>query len=432
MVKIPEGEFWILHNFFTGFTATLNYFQKIYFENAPEIYDGQENLKELLDKGFLVDYDEMRHLKSMAISGDVLGSIRVTICPTLDCNFECPYCFENKRKGKMSRETQDQVIESLKNAIDLAKAGSLHITWYGGEPTLYPDVLEYMSKAFIDMCSERHIDYSARIITNGHLLSQQMTDLFSRCSISSIQVTLDGPMAEIHDATRHLKSGRGSYDSIIENLQTIRTDARINVRCNVTKNNASRYKELSNLIDTIREKTGNNIYSYPDRMRCSDSMELDDLYSVQQTELSYEEFSDLKAETNPVYQKTPLRYRRIYCGAQTNNSIVVDELGNLYKCWEDMGKDQHVFGHIKDLIPIMSGKKTDHKIKALDNYLGTIWPEDDKECMSCVLLPVCAGGCPRQRFSGQRPCIYEKFNLDKCVLKIYNQSISHMKGDSYE
>lgn len=49
----------------------------------------------------------MRKLGSVIAPG---GAVYITICPTLACNFECPYCFEDRGRGKMASEIQDDIV----------------------------------------------------------------------------------------------------------------------------------------------------------------------------------------------------------------------------------------------------------------------------------------------------------------------------------
>ena len=58
---------------------------------------------------------------------------RLTIAPTLDCNFDCPYCYENRRNGKMSEEVQDALIDFIQNSVT-SETSVMDISWYGGEP----------------------------------------------------------------------------------------------------------------------------------------------------------------------------------------------------------------------------------------------------------------------------------------------------------
>ena len=46
------------------------------------------------------------------------GDVQVTICPTLACNFECPYCFATRGKGKMSEDVQDDVVALVGRMLD--------------------------------------------------------------------------------------------------------------------------------------------------------------------------------------------------------------------------------------------------------------------------------------------------------------------------
>lgn len=59
------------------------------------------------------------------------------------CNFKCPYC-----RGIVKDKRGDMPLEKVKKIIDLWAAGNLHnIRFSGGEPTIYPDLIEAVKYA---------------------------------------------------------------------------------------------------------------------------------------------------------------------------------------------------------------------------------------------------------------------------------------------
>ena len=70
--------------------------------------------------------------------------MELTVCPTLACNFACPYCFQGHGRTyeSMSREVRDEVVSLAERMLDASGASRLRVTWFGGEPLLAPDVIE--------------------------------------------------------------------------------------------------------------------------------------------------------------------------------------------------------------------------------------------------------------------------------------------------
>jgi uncharacterized protein len=83
------------------------------------------------------------------------------------------------------------------------------------------------------------------------------------------------------------------------------------------------------------------------------------------------------------------------CVATSHNGFVVGPSGELYKCWEDVGKPEMAIGDVTAEEPI-----TDPGLRAL-YALGTD-PYDDPECLACNVLPICGGGCANKRLRAKR------------------------------
>ena len=157
-------------------------------------------------------YKKMLYIKKkMQISDPTIRGY--TIAPTLDCNFNCEYCFEESRPPiYMDEKTEKAIIEMIKND---SRIRILHIDWYGGEPLMGFDIIERISKEILTI---KNIQYSASIITNGYLLTEEKIKKLKELRVTDIQVTIDGDR-ETHNKKRPHIKGFGTYDVIIENLK---------------------------------------------------------------------------------------------------------------------------------------------------------------------------------------------------------------------
>ena len=110
----------------------------------------------------------------------------MTIAPTRECNFACPYCYEPDRDVVyMSDKTEKNIISFMKR---FPKVDRIIITWYGGEPLLAFDRILSMNTKIADL----KIPYESIIITNGYLLNQEVIDRLEELKTGRIQITLDG------------------------------------------------------------------------------------------------------------------------------------------------------------------------------------------------------------------------------------------------
>ena len=422
VIRISSG-FWALYNFQTGVCLELDILTKDTYDHALSIGKSDSFVRKLLKCGFLVEYDELDYLRNrsymFSCSPEVLT---LCICPTMACNFACPYCFENKHSGVMTDDIQKSVIEFVSKQIQQYNHRKLYVTWYGGEPLLALDVIENLSKAFLDICSKANISYYAEIITNGYFFDDKSCKRLEECKVSKAQITLDGPYALLHDKTRKLIDGTGSFDRIINNLSSVKTSMKLDIRCNVHRDNKDSFAELEKLVNQMREKTGNRIGIYPSIV--------DDTFTRKEgaetlSLLSRTDFQDEFAMKR--LSKEKLCFSGNVCMAQKVHAFLIDNRGDLYKCWELAGKDGCSFGNVSDFdffsVP-------DGRIEQFLTYQDTVWPADDSECLKCVLLPACMGGCPKKRvISKKHICRYSKSHIDEYVRNAYDRKYTSSKDE---
>ena len=318
------------------------------------------------------------------------GSLHLVLATTMDCNFACPYCYENRRKGKMSIEVQDAIIRFIQENINHG-VQKLDVTWYGGEPLLYPDIVQALATRIRQIADASGCELTMYMVTNGYLFTPELVELVDQIGVVKVQITLDG-LKEHHDARRHLRNGNGTFDKIIENLRLFdEYSIRVDVRMNVDNENCGDYIGLQR---KLAELDNPNIILYPSPVEdinpdtineVSDFMSFDD----------FEKFAGgICKEGDATSAATKvLDDRYCYCQAETENSYVIDELGNCYKCWDQVGRIETCCFNI--LSPDDKNYPNITKFMSWD-------PFRDEKCGQCVFLPVCFGGCKFHRMNTDR------------------------------
>jgi uncharacterized protein len=165
-------------------------------------------------------------------------ALELTILPTEQCNLRCTYCYETFELGRMEDGVVTAVKQLIRNrAPELRK---LSVDWFGGEPLLAIDVIEEISGLAQQMANTHPgLEYESSITTNGVLLTSEYAQRLSVVGVRHLHVSLDGP-DDIHDQTRRLRGGRGTFRRIERNLLAIRDadiDTRVDLRVHVTPAN---------------------------------------------------------------------------------------------------------------------------------------------------------------------------------------------------
>jgi len=363
--------------------------------------------EKLIEGGFLIedDVDELAFLEARyhlaQFAPDILS---LTIVPTLNCNFRCVYCFEEKLNLSMGDSVIESIISFIQSRDNLKR---LTVTWYGGEPLLEQDTILALSEKVVNHCNNNNIKFRAGIVTNGYLLTPSLAKLLAeKARVEWIQITLDGP-PDIHNKRRPLKGGGATFDTIISNLLAAVNLFRVAVRVNVDKNNVLFIPNLINILDEIGLKQ--RIMVAPGRVSaptivCKDYMQNcfdPKTYSNLQFQI-YKTLSEFGFQSL-IYPKLVT----IPCISVSPFFFVIGPKGELYKCWETVGIEKEVVGYLDNPKVL-----TPNSAKWL-NYN----PLKFKNCKRCNVLPICMGSCPYhqiQKYSWLKPsdnCPPWKYNL---------------------
>lgn len=388
-----------------------------------------------LKQGGFVLEDEIDELKILQYNYNntkynrsVLG---LTVAPTLRCNFQCAYCYEQPGEGEERRDglhslMPDQIQQALLQLIEkkLPSIKVLSIYWYGGEPLLGKDVIFGLSEKIINMAKACGVKYVAKIVTNGYLVAEEpaLAAKLKECQINSCQLTLDGP-PEIHNQRRGLKGGGGTFDKVLQAVRLLREQGiKVIIRVNLDHTNKDKLDEL---LDILADSKLQDVLVYPGLVRAegtvfkafqSSCMTMEEFDTV--SESFYGSLSQREFKLNqPAYPTRPT------CGANCVNSYVVDPDGDLYKCWEEIGRKEFSVGNLL---------QAPDKVRRMREIRYLTWQAFDfPKCLACKALPLCMAGCSYRAIfvnANQPDCITEK-HIEQAVKQRFRAEKSKQAGE---
>jgi uncharacterized protein len=277
------------------------------------------------------------------------SNLVLTICPTLRCNFRCPYCFESSQADvkTMSQKTQERLVDWIKQYKNIK---NFNAGWYGGEPLLAFEAICELTEKFKAL--DLNFD-NVGLITNGYLLYKDKIARLNDLKIADIQVPLDGPR-EVHDSRRFLAGGGPTFDRILENITNLMNSdyaGRCHIRVNVDRHNIRNYLDLrASLLEQFKDT---NLSVVPGHVDAAQGHS----YSHWAC-LDIGEWSDFNLEmcrkdsVPPLGGLYPQGPTGGMCIATRHNGFVIGPEGELYKCAEDVGKIEMVVGNIHEDDPI--------------------------------------------------------------------------------
>lgn len=359
------------------------------FENRyPSVF------KQFEKWGFIVsesvnEIDILHYRNRCAVFGD--RNYMLVINPTLECNFNCWYCYEEHPQGYMNNETIEKVKLHIKYMVEKEKITSLNLSWFGGEPLLYFNEIIYPISLFAkELCESNDIPFYNGATTNASLINETVVHKMSEIDMFNFQITLDGDKMR-HDKIRNAK-GIPSFDKIVSNINLLLKhieQAKIILRINY---------DVQTLIACNME----HVFSlfnkdYRDRIRV-------DFQRVWQTATSIEGENDKLIE---------LHNSCIDLGYNQKEISGVFSIGSAYTCYTDrihhaeLNYDGKVYrctarGYTEEFVMGIlseSGKINWYEHKMANRYGKSTF--ENAQCLVCKYLPLCCGPCSQKMIENQ-------------------------------
>ncbi|NQT70737.1 MAG: peptide-modifying radical SAM enzyme CbpB [Desulfobacteraceae bacterium] len=208
------------------------------------------DLDEALVGNLVVNYQ-----KQMAEFRDEMDRLRfgltpsaVYFNPTERCNFNCRYCYLPER---MRRDGTTMTEKKLLYALarlsvffsETLPGGEIpQLIFHGSEPMLAKDAVFTGIKAF-------HEKFHFGIQTNAVLLDDDAISFLTEHGVG-IGISLDGPSAEIADATRKNWKGSGAFSQVVRVMDKLKGYPAFNVITTVTSANVH---ALPDMVDFYHE-----------------------------------------------------------------------------------------------------------------------------------------------------------------------------------
>jgi len=404
---------------FAGFSGRLVEVPRPYRQAAYELLDAPDTAetpnhtllqKMFREQGLLIPkaFDELEYLKQQHEQAKFVPTevLSLTICPTLNCNFRCTYCYQRHPAGVMGQEIEDRIINYVRHYPPLLK--QLFITWFGGEALLQLPVIERLTDRFMALPAE----YSASIITNGSLLSSNVSRQLVQLRVTWAQITLDGPR-KVHDSRRPAAGHQPTFDKILSNIAEADPGLAITIRVNVDHNNHHTLPAMFDQLDAAGLLGRVTVYFapvFPYTEVCADVTKhciTDECWAGVESALQ------LMALSRGYAAPGLPRARRNVCLADRASAMVIVPSGLIFKCWNDVTDPSQA------IFDLARGERTPPMEENLWQWLS--WsPFNFPDCEACALLPLCMGGCPHVSIRrGKGACKELKHNLKEAILLHY-------------
>lgn len=342
---------------------------------------------------------------------------KFVLLPTPACNMGCDYCGQLHSGRSLKQGYADIVVPRISSVIESPETTEVHVNWFGGEPLLAMKEILLIAETLRPLAEKNAVIYRSQVTTNGSLFSPDLLEqLIVRAGVTRIDVTVDGPK-DIHDASRKMKNGKSTYETILSNLQwlmnqTWSASCQIAIRTNVTEESIPHVEELLNdLAD--RGLTGARgpmlqiapVHQWGDGLEAR-QLAIDKFAAAEIRWLALCADRDLNYFALPQLAPDP-------CSAGRLGTETIDHEGHLFDCVE-----YPLTPRSRVLLSIGRRPPEGATLRPESDLTSSMpWrePSEGPQCQSCDLFPVCGGACALSRAKGQAHCPSMRHNFPERI-----------------
>ena len=324
--------------------------------------------------------------------------ITVIVQTSLDCNFNCVYCYVkasiDNASYKMSLTEVEQLIKNCVADFDEVK-----FCWHGGEPLLMG--IEFYQKALQiqrEMSALYNVSFKNSLQTNGSLLTDEWLSFFKENNFS-IGVSFDAP-PEVNQLQR-VSNKVISEVYIADIVEKIRKyHLSFNALCVVSKHNVKRGEEIFNFFKSF----GANSYSLLLMMKtslvdCPEPSTNEELFELYKTtfELWLSENHKFKViePIDTIIHSLLGRKMPKLCAFGNHclvRMITITPNGNVVPCGSFVAPE-FVLGNIYEapLLKALHSRQAKNFRSKRKHYVQA-------HCLDCEFVSICRGGCREVAF----------------------------------
>lgn len=315
--------------------------------------------------------------------------------PTLNCNYNCDYCYNkniNIYNVELSTSQWINIIDKLK------RSGITHFVFTGGEVLLRNDLLEILT-------ASKDENTNFQIITNGSLLKRKYKEIIDLLDI--INISLDSFDITVAKQSRSDKN----FNEILTTLEELKCySEKIIIKTVVTKYNLN---TISNFKSELENQYGFKVSLTP--FNPNNLTEVSEIPKIN--------INNLKDSSSTILPKKKLlKIYRNKCGA-CRKIIAIGPNGDIYPCQSLLNK--------KFKISNIFNEDWEHEVKnsKITDSFAKLDVDKKKICKDCSYRYLCGGGCPASGYKlyGDLKSVLTEFcemNKELAMEEIYKLSFS--------
>jgi len=297
---------------------------------------------------------------------------------------------------------RESVISSIERFIEnrAPNLKSLSLSWFGGEPLAASDIVLRISEFSKHLCNQHSVNFGGVITTNGYHLDFDLFSKLVNLNQNHLQISLDG-WGSIHDRTRKLANGKGTFQRIWQNLLELRNfggEFGVVLRVHLTNKNFDGVQKLCSMIVENFGKDPRfsvNLQDVRPLGGASANVErIDPLKFEGMASALHEILNNMKKDHAKVSSSDNTREnlnrmaaedQAYICYASKPNSILIRSDGSIGKCTVHLSSDHNKIGRLKS-----DGKLEIDQSKSLKWLRG--FANGDLETLACPAKQISPSG----------------------------------------